>query len=330
MASKDESSDEIFAKFQLKDITIAIYVLDKTLYDFAKDLRTFLTKSCNFNLCDKHCWESHLKETIAETYASFKNCHEVKHTIAFPQNNTCISIRSYGYLKEVIMEAKRRVKGNGLHHDVILILGHTSVMLAEDKDLIAAFSKIKPTIIAFLGCCGGNTRYGPILTMSYLLPAECSPVIAFYRRNVYKDELEETTLMIGLQYYLHFKNDKKLKLDDRMLARCAFGVAKLTGSVSPTDPTVFINDKDQENPIQRLLDICDLKIETVPLSCMQLVKCISLVAMVDLKQPSDIMGLPSHPYSDTKESPTEEISQQIQVTDDHDDDENVSIQFRNH
>ena len=67
-------------------------------------------------------------------------------------------------------EVKKEVKEGGLHHDVIIILGHSSVLLAEDKDLIETFAKIRPNIIAFVDCSGGNSRYGPILTMSYMLP----------------------------------------------------------------------------------------------------------------------------------------------------------------
>ena len=52
----------------------------------------------------------------------------------------------------------------------MIILGHSSVLFAEDKDLIETCAKLDLTIIAFVGCCEGNTRYGPILNMSYLLP----------------------------------------------------------------------------------------------------------------------------------------------------------------
>ena len=139
-----------------------------------------------------------------------------------------------------------RVKGHGLHHDAIIILGHASVLLAEDKDLIAAFVKMDLTIIAFLGCCGGNTRYGPIATMSYLLPAYCRPILAFYQQQVYIDELEHTSLMIGIQYYLRMYYGKEFEhhpinslISKKKTAVCAFGLATSVMSSISMDPTVL-------------------------------------------------------------------------------------------
>ena len=260
-------------EFELVDTTAAIYVLDDTLYDCVKKLRKFLTKRRVINICSDHHWSKHLGETIGETSDNFKKCNEEKSAADTPS----VSIRDYGYLERLVSEAKKRVIGHGLRHDVIIILGHASVLLAEDKDLIAAFVKMDPTIIAFLGCCGGNTRYGPIATMSYLLPEYCRPILAFYQRQVYIDELEHTSLMIGIQYYLRMHYVKEFEHHDHPInsliskketAVCAFGLATSVMSSLSMDPTVFINDRDGENPIQKLHD---LKAEAVPLSCMQLV-----------------------------------------------------------
>ena len=275
---EDVSSEEI----ELVDTTAAIYVLDKALHDCAKNLKIFLTKWFVLNTCTDHHWAKHLGDTIGEISDNFKQCNEEKSA-----TDTCIpyvAIRGYGYLERLVMEARNRDEGSGLRHDVIIILGHASVLLAEDKDLIAAFVKMDPTIIAFLGCCGGNTRYGPIATMSYLLPECCRPILAFYQRQVYIDELEHTSLMVGIQYYLRMRYGKEHHqingpISKKKIALCAFGLAKSVISSLPMDPTVFINDRDGENLIQKLHD---LKAEAVPLSCMQLVMYSPMV--VDSKE----------------------------------------------
>ena len=267
MASKELT----FEEFKLQNTTTAIYVLDKTLYGSAVELKAFLTQSCKVYKCNKLHWSNHLEDTIAETSASFRKCDHYTGTLEYGNIDTnVVSIRDYGYLERLITEAKSSIEEHELRHDVIILLGHTSVPLAEDKDLIAAFTKMDPTIIAFLGCCGGNTHYGPILTMSYLLPSnKATPIIAFYQRQVYIDELKDTSLMIGLQYYLHMISHQN-SYDKKEVARCAFGLAKSFDSFSSTDPTVFINDGDEKNSVQLLLDKCDLTSEAVPLSCMQL------------------------------------------------------------
>ena len=275
---EDVSSEEN----ELVDTTAAIYVLDKTLNDCARKLKIFLTKWFALNTCTDHHWSKHLGDTIGETSDNFKQCNEEKSAadICIP----FVAIRGYGYLERLVMEAKNRVKGCGLRHDVIIILGHISVLLAEDKDMIAAFVKMDPTIIAFLGCCGGNTRYGPIATMSYLLPEYCRPILAFYQQQVYIDELEHTSLTIGIQYYLRMRYGKEHHpingpISKKKIALCAFGLAKSVIPSLSMDPTVFINDRDGENPIQKLHD---LKAEAVPLSCMQLVMYSPMV--VDSKE----------------------------------------------
>ena len=296
------SSEVAFEEFQMKTTTAAIYVLDKTLYDCAVKLKEFLIQDCNIKVCSEghgH-WREHIRDTIAETSANIKNYTISSHTEV---TSTDVSIRGYGYLESLIIEAKR--KDEGLHHDVIILLGHSSVLLAEDKDLVETFAKLNPTIIAFLGCCGGNTRYGPILTMSYMLrntsweiPSPmiaAPPIIAFYQRQIYTDELKNTSLIIGLQYYLHFcygddgsysSRAQYFHFNKRDTAKYAFALAnaKLNESAVPptyTDPTVFINDKDGKNPVQMILHKCGLTTEAAPLSCMQLAMYSPMVVHVD-------------------------------------------------
>ena len=309
------SSEVAFEEFKLQNTTAAIYVLDKTLKNLAKDIKEFLTKDCEITACDDH-WSEHVGNTIEQTAANSDDCQHFKSLHPYkPLTSTAVSIRSYGYLERLITETKRRVEGRGLHHDVIILLGHSSVLLAEDKDLVETFAKLNPTIIAFVGCCGGNTRYGPILTMSYMLynisrevplpmippshmiapspmiaPSHMiapSPMIAFYQRQVYMDELFNTSLIIGLQYYLHIRYGDKVGMRGRYtekdMAKCAFALAKLNKSVPPTDPTGFINDREGNNPVQMILHKCDLTTEAIPLSCMQLAMYSPMVA-IDLPE----------------------------------------------
>ena len=285
------SSEVAFEEFKLQNTTAAIYVLDKTLYKLAEKIaekiKKILIQGYEISVCGEVHWSEHIGDTIAKTSANFEECQlksktQLKLKIFEPQTSTDVSkpstdvsIRDYGYLERLITEAKRRVEGQGLHHDVIILLGHSSVLLAEDKDVIEAFAKLNPTIIAFLGCCGGNTRYGPIVTMSYMLPSHCKPIIAFYQQQIYTEELENTSLIIGLQYYLHIHYSDKVDISQygytkKDMAKCAFALAKLNKSVPPTDPTVFINDRNGKNPVQMILHKCDLTTEAAPLSCMQL------------------------------------------------------------
>ena len=277
------SSEVTFEEFKLQNTTAAIYVLDKTLYKLAEDIKELLTKGdCEITVCDesKDHWSDHVGNTIAQTATNFKNCKDSKSLHTFVDTCIDVSIRDYGYLERLKNEAKEENKVRRLHHDVIILLGHSSVLLAEDKDLVETFAKLNPTIIAFLGCCGGNTRYGPILTMSYMLRNTFfhSSMIAFYQRQIYTDELENTSLIIGLQYYLHICYGNEVDISKygyakKDMAKFAFALAhaKLNKSaVPPTDPTVFINDRDGENPVQMILHKCDLTTEATPLSCMQL------------------------------------------------------------
>ena len=84
-----------------------------------------------------------------------------------------------------------------------------------------------------------------------------------YRQLIYKEELEGTSLMIGLRYYLHIKEEFKREFNSWI----AFGLSKLVAS--PNDPTVLINDiKHGQNLLQTVLHFSDLKV--APLPCMQL------------------------------------------------------------
>ena len=162
--------------------------------------------------------------------------------------------------------------------DVVVILGHSSVFSCGPFDteelLVALTTKLKPTVIAFLSCCGGNNRYGPIYKMSHLLP-QC--LIGFYQRRVYVEELCKTSLVIGLRNYMYLQHIKSKSANQatqevekykRHTAIQAFACAKLSLE-SAHDPTVFVNDCNQ-NLIEIFIETTIDRGGRIPLSLLQL------------------------------------------------------------
>ena len=156
--------------------------------------------------------------------------------------------------------------------DVIVILGHSGVFscgpFETEELLVALTTKLDPTVIAFISCCGGNKRYGPIYKMSHLLTSKC--LVGFYQRRVYIEELCETSLVIGLRNYLYLQceltKSVKGETDEkrRLAAIQAFACAKLS---LKNDPTVFISDCNEQNLTEIFCEAIDGKI---PLSTLQL------------------------------------------------------------
>ena len=128
------------------------------------------------------------------------------------QNDQCkVEVYNFDDLSETLDKAN---SGADIPHcEVIIILGHYSALLAGEDDLVVALRKISPVIVAFLGCCGRNTRYGPIVKMSQLLDRDddkgTKPINRLQRR-VYVLKLVNysvaTSLVISLQYYMHMRN----------------------------------------------------------------------------------------------------------------------------
>ena len=196
--------------------------------------------------------------------------------------------------KSAITQIEISIKSQGsavepldMHHyyDVVIFLGHSGVLDWESsavESLMKLCAKVEttPTIIAILGFCEGTVRYGSILKMSLLLDNITSPIIGLYQRriNISSGELELTSLLHGIRYYLHLqavmlKEWKELPQIIRIcyskaFAKFAFGLAMC--SAPANDPTLFINDTDKKGLIQQLLDKCKLTRKDVPLSCLQL------------------------------------------------------------
>ena len=162
-----------------------------------------------------------------------------------------------------------------LAYDVVIFLVHSQVYnwdlsVIESLMKLCAKEETAPSIVAILGCCGGNTRYGNILKMSFLLDSKTSPIIGFYQRCVYINELVTTSLLCGIRFYVHLKSVwlKEWTKYSKVLAKFAFRLAMC--SAPANDPTLFINDTDKKGLIQQLLDKCELTRKDVSLSCIQL------------------------------------------------------------
>ena len=89
------------------------------------------------------------------------------------------------------------------YSDAVVIFGHSDLYSFESlgfTDILVALLHPKPLV--FLGCCGGNHRYGPLKQLS-LLPEWQNTIFSYFQRQVYKDELCNTIPVLALQYYLH-------------------------------------------------------------------------------------------------------------------------------
>ena len=179
--------------------------------------------------------------------------------------------------------------------DVIVILGHSSVFSCgpfDTEELLVALTKLSPTIIAFLSCCGGNTRYGPIYKMSHLLTPKS--VIGFYQRRVYVDELCETSLVRGLRYYMYLQRkfttlgkeesetSEETDKIKRLTAIQAFGCAQHSLDRNESDPTVLVNDYNELNFAEILYETVENKGGKIPLSSLQFAMYYHMVVSSDM------------------------------------------------
>ena len=164
------------------------------------------------------------------------------------------------------------------HYDVVMILGHSNIYHVgpfDTSDVIEAIlTKHKPSIIALLGCCGGGTRYGPLMKISQM---GSKTIFGFYQRRIYPDELVETSLVLGIRNYFHLKNyfhKQASKPAPRVIIRRSFACAALDIPLNHDDPSIFANDSDEPGTIQNLFKVFHNKFtancKPIPLACLQL------------------------------------------------------------
>ena len=144
--------------------------------------------------------------------------------------------------------------------DIVVILGHSNAFnfgtLAISDIMETLLHPEPPFLVVFLGCCGGNARYGP-LTMFSQLPEWQNTVFSFFQRRIYKDELCYTVPVLGIQYYLHLLRQDddvtSLKKNIRDSFGCAY--ADIRCNLECRDSVLFLNAKDEQATAQKLLDI---------------------------------------------------------------------------
>jgi len=165
------------------------------------------------------------------------------------------------------------------YYDVVVILGHSNVFnfgsLNISDILEAVLHPRPPSFIVFLGCCGGNPRYGPLKKLS-LLPEWQNTIFSYFQRRIYKDELCNTIPVLAIQYYLHLEThytEINKPLPEKFLLvysiRCAYLDSRYRYK---GDSARFLNPKYELSPAQEFLEVVKKSTggNAIPLSCWQL------------------------------------------------------------
>ena len=132
------------------------------------------------------------------------------------------------------------------YSDAVVILGHSNLYSFESldfTDILGALLHPKPPLfLVFLGCCGGNPRYGPLKQLP-LLPEWQNTIFSYFQRQVYKDELCNTIPVLTLQYYLHL--DLNLQWHNSFFVMYSIGCAYSLHSKNnfECDSSCFFNQK---------------------------------------------------------------------------------------
>ena len=166
-------------------------------------------------------------------------------------------------------------------YEVVMILGHSNIYHVgpfDTSDVVEAIlTRHKPSIIALLGCCGGGTRYGPLMRISQI---GSKTIFGFYQRRIYPDELVNTSLVLGIRNYFHLKNSfcrpGSKPCPSRVIIRRSFACAALDIPSHQDDPSIFANDSNEPGiyAIQDFFKIFNKKFTAnhnpIPLACSQL------------------------------------------------------------
>ena len=177
---------------------VAIYCLDSTLDNMAKEVRrTFQSLDevhCPYRLhLDHHIISIKDEALRLRNSVQGTNGVEVETDLdldnqvqAYPSDNVHVDILSFGHLAALLKCNSERVYLSGNHYDVVLILGHSSIFTIgpfSTTEILHTYVNIssphaKPSIVALLGCCSGNARYGPVSTLQGL--QNLNTIFAFY------------------------------------------------------------------------------------------------------------------------------------------------------
>ena len=238
--------DEYIRKYMPHHSLFRIYLLGDNLTDSANEL---LHQDCEITICSCSYKDYNNCNSIEATRDHYRSCRKPCKGIPFTPG--IFDIRSF---HDHLLSDK---SDNASVCDVAIIMGHSSALFAEDYNVITGLAKMKPTVVAFVGCSEGNARFGPIANISHMLSCVCevTPIVGFYQRRIYLSELQNTSLIIGLRYYAglvkHFQVTADQPQIRKQIARCAFGLAAAQLASSSTDPSVLINDNSPATNIMQ-------------------------------------------------------------------------------
>ena len=161
------------------------------------------------------------------------------------------------------------------YSDVVVILGHSNVFnfgSLDISDILEALLYPKPpSLVVFLGCCGGNGRYGP-LTMLSQLPEWQNTVFSFYQRRMYIDELFHTSPVLAIQYYVHLVRADSVKETKDNIHRAFTDANRDPRFAYKPDIALLLNCKEEQTAqtILKMVKNFNISTEEIPLSCWQL------------------------------------------------------------
>lgn len=248
-----------------KSSCVGIYILDSSEHfkKAANNIKLFLESECevkNYCLKVKHCISPSITKIASQMQQN--NHNYPKH--AFDKRSGTVDILSIP-VADLHSIAKKK------HYDVAIILGHSSpynIGKFSTLDVMKIFiHPPQPTIVAILGCCGGNSRFGPLFKLFHDHDQKIQTIFGFYQRMVSLDELIETSLILGIQNYLCFSKQYRY-LELRTIVKQAFVCGILDAPSS--DPTAFANDSDEAVTLQSFRQALDIKKEEIPVSCRML------------------------------------------------------------
>jgi len=175
-----------------------------------------------------------------------------------------------------------------LSPNVVIILGHSNIYkfgpFCTAYILKRILHPFPPAIVAFLGCCGGGVRHGPLFEAAQR-PEWKHTFFGFFQRRVYIDELCKTNLVQGIRNYLHFV---KVLVEAPLSKECTQRLVRYSFAcvesgkynmklMDYNDPTMYANDFNYPDTTQQLLEVCynifksgdDVR-QNIPLPCLQL------------------------------------------------------------
>ena len=166
------------------------------------------------------------------------------------------------------------------YSDVVVILGHSTVTHVESlriQDIFTAFVQPKPpSLFIFLGCCGGNPRYGPLKKLS-LLPEWQGTVFSFFQRRVYIDELCNSLPVLAIQHYVHLQRENSVSKRKRNINKAFIRAEIDSRCTNKYDKAFLLNCGEEQTADQILLDMVkksapdiSLSFNEIPPSCWHL------------------------------------------------------------